>query len=495
MGVGGGGYPKALYRLTWVVGLGSIDANKPDSLNGSSGGTNVDGIAIDSTGHGVERRARRDSRFVHECGIAVGLGVAVRCGGRLLGVGATEVGYLGGTDHHYSQPKGESHQPGDGNANSWPHAAKGLVAFSRCFFLHGSIIPVQTPLCTWYYGGMRVSDYDYNLPEDRIATRPPAVRGTTRLLVLDKTAGSTEDRHYTDLIDYLGAGDVLVLNDTRVIPARLEVFTAAGAKREILVLEKHHDTNTHEMRVMYRGTLRAGDVLKVHDQTIAVTSVLEGGLAMVRSDSDLYQLATKYGQVPLPPYMHREADQSDAERYQTMFAQEQGSVAAPTASLNLTQQLLQQIKAKGVIIQYLTLHVGLGTFLPIRSDEVEGHTMHQEYFEIPVETVAAIRQARKTGKKVTAVGTTVTRTLEYAASQILSQDGPTQLAGEADIYIYPGYQFQIIDQLVTNFHAPRSTVLMLTAAFAGWDYLKPAYDQAIAGRYSMLSYGDSMLIH
>lgn len=338
---------------------------------------------------------------------------------------------------------------------------------------------------------MRISDFDYDLPEERIAQKPPKQRGASRLLVLHKDSGRLEHRHYGDLADYLHSGDVLVLNDTKVIKARLLARTADGKTRELLLLEEHG--RGEHTTVLYRGKLHEGETLRTGRTPITVAKVLDGGLAEIKSPVDPYELAEQYGSVPLPPYMKRQATKADIERYQTVFAQKAGSVAAPTASLNFTKELEQRLQAKGVILTYLTLHVGLGTFLPIRSDEVEAHTMHSEYFEIPKQTAAAIRRAKQQGRKITALGTTVTRTLEYATTSILNDSHKT-LSGEADIFIYPGYKFQIVDRLLTNFHAPRSTVLMLAAAFASWDNLRQAYEEAVKQEYTFLSYGDSMFI-
>ena len=234
---------------------------------------------------------------------------------------------------------------------------------------------------------------------------------------------------------------------------------------------------------MYRGKLHDGDILSVGDDKIIIKKILGNGIAEVESEAELADLAEKYGTVPLPPYLHREAAESDKERYQTVWAKQMGSAAAPTASLNMTEELLERLRKKGVAIKYLTLHVGLGTFLPIRSDKVEDHQMHSEWFRIPEDTIAAIKDA----KRVIALGTTVARTLEYYA-----QTGKT--SGEDDIFIYPGFEFKIVDALITNYHAPKSTVLMLASAFAGWEHLKNAYEHAIEEKYNFLSYGDSMLI-
>jgi S-adenosylmethionine:tRNA ribosyltransferase-isomerase len=340
---------------------------------------------------------------------------------------------------------------------------------------------------------MRVSDYTYHLPEERIAQFPPKQRGNSRLLVLDSTTGTTMHRRYPDATEYLQPGDVVVLNDTKVIKARLLATNRNNQPRELLLLEDHHNADFSRRKVLYRGKIRAGDVLTVKDTPVTVDEVLDGGIAHISSSVNLLDLADHEGTVPLPPYMHRDATQEDIQRYQTVFAREPGSVAAPTASLNFTHELEQALRQKGVQIAYLTLHVGLGTFLPIRSDDVEEHVMHSEYFEIPEQTVDIIQKAKQNSSKIVAVGTTVARTLEFAADRILQ--APAQpLHGEANIFIYPGYEFRVVNTLLTNFHAPKSTVLMLAAAKAGWNNLEKAYQEAIDQEYMFLSYGDSMLI-
>ncbi len=374
---------------------------------------------------------------------------------------------------------------------------------------------------------MLLSDFNYDLPDERIAKYPPKTRGTTRLLVLSKTTGALKDDYYKNLDHYLNSGDVLILNDTRVMRSRLFTVLPDGRKRELVVLEKH---GNEPQKVMYRGKLRDGDELTIDADyvgnegirsaaaqgvarephgdlplrrgrasldgserrgpsfdVIRITHVLDGGIAEVSSDTPLFDLAEKYGAVPLPPYLHRDADEDDTKRYQTIWAKNMGSAAAPTASLNMTEDLLDRLRKKGVIIKYLTLHVGLGTFLPIRTDKVEDHKMHSEWFHIPKDTLEAINAAKESHHQVVAVGTTVTRTLEYYA-----KTGKTE--GEDDIFISPGFNFQLVDALVTNFHAPKSTVLMLASAFASWDYLKNAYAHAVEEKYNFLSYGDSMFI-
>lgn len=342
---------------------------------------------------------------------------------------------------------------------------------------------------------MHIEDFDYTLPEERIAQHPPKVRGMARLLALDRKAGTTQNLFYADIANFLNPGDVVVLNNTRVIKARLVATNKNGKERELLLLEQHgQEFGAHTHKVLYRGKIHDGETLTIHDQTVTVLSVDDGGIATIQSKTNLLDMSETYGSVPLPPYMKREASREDTRRYQTVFAKEAGSVAAPTASLNFTEELEKKLRAKGVKIVYLTLHVGLGTFLPIRVDDVTKHKMHSEYFEVPQATVEAIQEAKKSNNAILAIGTTVTRTLEFCAHQILHENAQP-LSGEADIFIYPGYKLKIVDKLVTNFHAPRTTVLMLTAAFAGWDKLKPAYDTAVAQEYDFLSYGDSMLIY
>lgn len=340
---------------------------------------------------------------------------------------------------------------------------------------------------------MQLSDYNYNLPVELIAIKPPKDRGSSRLLFLKRHTGELSDNYYSNLADFLDAGDTVVLNDTRVIKARLYVKKENGAEREIVLLEKHSfDDDWHRHRIMYRRKLNIGDKLTIGDANLFVEEIEGDGLAIIRSDRDLLEIADRYGKVPLPPYMHRDATALDIERYQTIWAKDKGSVAAPTASLNMTDEILDSLRLKGVNIVYLTLHVGLGTFMSVRTDRLEDHYMHKEYFNIPKNTVEAIKSTKKADKKVIAIGTTVARTLEYANKLVIQSD--EDLFGEADIFIYPGYEFKIIDGLLTNYHAPKSTVLMLTAAFAGWDKLLPAYKHAIEQKYNFFSYGDSMLI-
>lgn len=374
---------------------------------------------------------------------------------------------------------------------------------------------------------MELKDYTYELPEDRIAAHPPKIRGTSRLLALNRKNGEITDSFYKNIADFFEKGDLLILNDTKVIKARLFATKENGAERELVILERHSfDSDWHKHKVMYRGKLKAGNKLFVKNSSpeeknqnqnskaeIVVEEILGDGIAIVSSKADLRELCENFGTVPLPPYMRRDATPLDIERYQTVFAEEKGSVAAPTASLNMTEEILDSLRKKGVEIKYLTLHVGLGTFMPIRVEKIEEHKMHQEYFEIPAETAEEIRKTHKNGGRVFALGTTVARTLEYAHNAIfekslngnsgnredlskVSKKQNGDLSGEANIFIFPGYEFKTIQGLITNFHAPKSTVLMLASAFAGWENLKNAYNHAIQnGEYKFLSYGDSMIIY
>ena len=336
---------------------------------------------------------------------------------------------------------------------------------------------------------MLLSDFDYNLPEANIAKQPPKVRGTSRLLALDRQTGKITDSLYKNLPDFLREGDLLIINDTRVMQSRLFCHLPDGRKRELIILEKHQkQSNDH---VMYRGKLHQGDILTVDNHPeyqIEIVQILGNGIATAKGNAPFDEMTEKAGLVPLPPYLHRDATPEDVKRYQTVWAKHMGSAAAPTASLNMTKETLARIKEKGALVKNITLHVGLGTFLPIRSETVEDHHMHSEWFYIPKDTVEAIKQTKTSNHRVIALGTTVARTLEYY--------GKTQkTTGEDDIFIYPGFEFKVIDALITNFHAPKSTVLMLTAAFAGWDKLKPAYRHAVDSDYKLLSYGDSMFIY
>jgi S-adenosylmethionine:tRNA ribosyltransferase-isomerase len=340
---------------------------------------------------------------------------------------------------------------------------------------------------------MRTDDFDYELPEQHIAIYPPSERGSTRLLVLQRSTGEIRHDRYAHLARYLQKGDLLVLNRTKVIRARLFARKTTGANIELMLLEKHRDDQD---LVLYRGKLKKGDRLLAHQAELTVCELAGEGIARIALSGgvSVREFFEAHAAMPIPPYLKRQAEELDIERYQTVFAELPGSVAAPTASLNLTPALLGEIEQKGVTLAGLVLHVGLGTFLPVRVDNPAEHVMHREFYTIPADTIRKIRKVKSAGGRVVAVGTTVTRALEHARTAILDGSDTGLVSGEADIFIYPGYRFGVVDALLTNFHAPRSTVLLLAAAFAGPHNLRKAYTEALEEQYRFLSYGDSMLV-
>jgi S-adenosylmethionine:tRNA ribosyltransferase-isomerase len=340
---------------------------------------------------------------------------------------------------------------------------------------------------------MRAADFDYLLPEESIAIYPPSERGSTRLLVLRRNSGAIVHDRYSGLGKYLGEGDLLVLNRTKVVRARLFAHKATGAKIEIMLLEKHRD---EQDLVLYRGKLKKDDRLHAYGRELRVSDIAGQGTARlsIAGDGSVRDFFDAHAEMPIPPYLKRGAENLDIERYQTVFAEQPGSVAAPTASLNMTSDLLASLAFKGVVTAGLVLHVGLGTFLPVRVDELGEHVMHREFYSIPFETIRKIREVKSSGGRIVAVGTTVARALEHAVANILDEKTAGPVTGEADIFIYPGYRFGLVDSLLTNFHAPRSTVLMLASAFAGTENLRSSYISALDNGYRFLSYGDSMLV-
>ncbi|GBC93895.1 S-adenosylmethionine:tRNA ribosyltransferase-isomerase [bacterium HR15] len=333
---------------------------------------------------------------------------------------------------------------------------------------------------------MEASLFDYELPEELIAQEPVEPRDASRLLVVHRDTGQLEHRHFYDLPDYLRAGDTLVLNDTRVSARRLFGRKPTGGQVELLLLRPVGDGRWQALVRPGRRLPEGSLILLDEAHTAQIEARLEGGVRLVRfippDDSWLQQM----GQVPLPPYIHRAL--TDPERYQTVFAREPGSAAAPTAGLHFTPALLEKLKAQGVQIVRVTLHVSLDTFRPLQSEQVEEHKMHGEWFTVSPEAAEAINRA--TGR-IVAVGTTCVRTLESAA---VSQRRVQPITGETRLYITPGYEFQVVDALITNFHAPRTTVLVLVCAFAGRELILRAYQEAIRLRYRFLSFGDAMLI-
>ena len=338
-------------------------------------------------------------------------------------------------------------------------------------------------------------DFDFDLPEELIAQTPLKDRTSSRLLVVDKTTHTIEDKHFSDLLDELEAGDTLVVNNTRVLPARLYgTKEETGAHIEVLLL-----TNTEgdkwETLVKPAKRMKVGSVVSFGDGRLKATVIEEleqGGRIIEFSYEGVFlEVLESLGEMPLPPYIKERLE--DKERYQTVYAKENGSAAAPTAGLHFTEELMQQIRDKGVNIVPVTLHVGLGTFRPVSVDSLEDHKMHSEYYNVSKETADMIEATKKAGKRVIAVGTTSIRTLETVARD---NDGHIVTAsGWTDIFISPGYEFGVVDAFVTNFHLPKSTLVMLVSAYLGREFTLEAYQHAIEERYRFFSFGDAMFVH
>lgn len=340
---------------------------------------------------------------------------------------------------------------------------------------------------------MKTSDFDYDLPPELIAQTPAEKRDQSRLLCLDKQTGAYSHHHFYDLPDFLRAGDCLILNDSRVLPARLlgQRLPGGGACEVLLLIDRGE--NVWECIVRPGKRLRTGSRVSFGggELTAEVTEVLPDGNRLVRFDYEgiFLEVLERLGKMPLPPYI--KAELTDKERYQTVYSRANGSAAAPTAGLHFTAELLERIAAKGVKIGYVTLHVGLGTFRPVKEDEVEDHEMHSEYCTVPAETAALINETKANGGRVVCVGTTSCRTVESWAGE----DGTMKAsAGWTSIYIYPGYRFKVMDALITNFHLPQSTLLMLVSAFAGREHVLSAYEEAVREKYRFFSFGDAMFI-
>ncbi len=341
---------------------------------------------------------------------------------------------------------------------------------------------------------MKTSDFFYNLPEELIAQTPVEPRNSSRMMLLNKKTGEIGHKIFKDLTDYLNEGDCLILNDTRVIPARIfGVKKETGAVVEFLLLKQREN-------LVWECLCKPGKRAKEETEFVfgdgilecCVTDVLDDGNRIIRfkCEENIYSVLDQIGQMPLPPYIKEKLE--DKERYQTVYSEHLGSAAAPTAGLHFTQAMLEEIKNKGVNIGYVTLHVGLGTFRPVKVDDVTKHTMHSEHYVLPKETADLINQTHKNGKRVICVGTTSCRTLESAATKngcICADEDDTS------IFIYPGYEFKCIDALITNFHLPESTLIMLVSAFAGYDNVMNAYNTAVKEKYRFFSFGDSMFIY
>ena len=340
---------------------------------------------------------------------------------------------------------------------------------------------------------MKTKDFDYALPEELIAQTPIERRDASRLLCLDKVTGEFSHHHFYELPDFLKPGDCMILNNSRVLPARLlgKRLPGGGACAALLLIDRGEQT--WECIVRPGKHLRAGARMSFGDGelTAEVTQVLEGGNRMVRFSYEgiFLEVLEHLGKMPLPPYIREELQ--DRERYQTVYSKVNGSAAAPTAGLHFTPELLGKIQEKGVKLGYVTLHVGLGTFRPVKEEDITDHDMHSEYCVIPQETADLINETRANGGRVICVGTTSCRTIESWAKE----DGHMEAsAGWTDIFIYPGYKFKVMDALVTNFHLPQSTLIMLVSALAGREHVLAAYEEAVRERYSFFSFGDAMFI-
>ena len=343
---------------------------------------------------------------------------------------------------------------------------------------------------------MQVSDFNFALPDELIARYPMPERTASRLLQLQGDSGEIRHGHFTDVLQLLNPGDLLVFNNTRVIPARLFGQKASGGKLEVLV-ERVLDSQTVLAHVRASKAPKSGTLLQFDEGVEATMVARHDALFELKfaGSRSVFAILEAIGHMPLPPYIDRPDEQADKERYQTVYNAKPGAVAAPTAGLHFDKPLLAQLQAKGVELAFVTLHVGAGTFQPVRVDKIEDHHMHKEYVEVPEEVVAQIAATRQRGGRVVAVGTTSVRSLESAARA--SSLRGTELAafsGDTDIFIFPGYQFAVVDALITNFHLPESTLIMLVSAFAGYDHVMAAYRQAVAERYRFFSYGDAMFV-
>ena len=340
---------------------------------------------------------------------------------------------------------------------------------------------------------LSLDSFDYSLPEDLIAQRPADFRSASKMLRMDRKEKSIENHDFSSLPDFLGEGDLLILNDTKVFPARLKGRRDTGGAVEIFLLKYPVEGEDMPCLVRPGRRIRAAERVTLVNGTTLLIRRGKEGFTVTGEDIGLNEAVLKFGKVPLPPYIRREGDEpddADTERYQTVYASHTGAVAAPTAGLHFDESVLALIREKGVSIGKVTLHVGPGTFQPVRVRDITRHRMDEEFYAVPSDTVDLIEDARKGGGRVVAVGTTVVRTLESAF------DGQGVRAGEGSsgLFIYPGYCFSVVDALLTNFHLPRSTLLMLVCAFAGTDFVMEAYKEAVKEKYRFFSYGDAMLI-
>lgn len=339
---------------------------------------------------------------------------------------------------------------------------------------------------------MQTSQFDYHLPLERIAQHPIEPRHNARLMVLDRRSSDLTHTFFYRLGEFLKAGDVLVINQTRVIPARIFARKATGGRVEILLLRRENETYWEAL--VGGKKVRQGTVLQLEDgPPVRIVEILDGARRMLEFESPVEEYLSIKGQMPLPPYIHERLD--DPERYQTVFASQSGSAAAPTAGLHFTPQLINQLSEQGIYFARITLHVGLDTFAPVNEDDPREHQIHSEWCELTAETAEQINVAHRAGGRVIAVGTTSVRTLESAANHAVGGERVAAFSGNTRLYILPGYTFRAVDAMITNFHLPRSTLLMLVSAFAGRERILEAYAEAIRQEYRFYSFGDAMLIY
>ncbi|WP_315443386.1 tRNA preQ1(34) S-adenosylmethionine ribosyltransferase-isomerase QueA [uncultured Selenomonas sp.] len=339
---------------------------------------------------------------------------------------------------------------------------------------------------------MNILDFDYELPEERIAQLPVEPRDSSRLMVLHPRDHTIEHHHFHQLGEFLEKGDVLIFNDTRVIPARLiGARENTGGKVEIFLL-RQMDKNQWEALVKPGKKVRVGSIIRFSEElSCEIIDHTDFGGRIVRFiyDGVFEEILDRLGSMPLPPYIHEKLE--DQERYQTIYSRVKGSAAAPTAGLHFTEGLMERLRSKGIQFGFITLHVGLGTFRPVHVETIEDHVMHREFYSVPAETAKLIQRARKDGRRIVAVGTTTIRTLEASAMRTGNVEAGS---GWTDIFIYPGYQFNVVDAVITNFHLPKSTLIMLISAFAGREFTLAAYRTAVEEQYRFFSFGDAMLI-
>jgi S-adenosylmethionine:tRNA ribosyltransferase-isomerase len=341
---------------------------------------------------------------------------------------------------------------------------------------------------------MRIEDFDYTLPSSLIAQYPSSQRGESRLMVLHRSRGTIEHREFKNILDYFHPGDLLVMNNTRVLPARLIGKKETGGKCEILLIPSWNRSNgVWEVLIKGSGKMKPGARIQFGESLYGeVKEVKQGkGKISFSGQGEVMEILRKVGHIPLPPYIKREDEPLDKERYQTIFAERDGSIAAPTAGLHFTHSLLQSLRGQGVSTTWITLHIGIGTFAPVKVEDIEDHSMEAEWIEISEETVRRMEETKQRGSRVIAVGTTTTKALE----SLTDKEGRVKSGKSlSSLFIYPPYHFRVIDGLITNFHLPKSTLVMLVSAFAGKDLLMKAYGEAIDRKYRFYSYGDAMLI-